>query len=175
LPGRERPSRARAARPFHPSPLTPHPCDAELGLYNYRAREYDPGAGRFLGEDPIGFGAGDANLYRYTGNGPTNATDALGLQAGKNDKRIKEIEKRLLVLTGKYEAVGERYVRLDNEYARLRKEYKSTFFLRFIKRQRILNKLEVVVKELKVTVEELEKIVKEYRELDSELAKLQKK
>ena len=29
--------------------------------------------------DPIGFAAGDANLYRYVGNGPTGATDSLGL------------------------------------------------------------------------------------------------
>ena len=29
--------------------------------------------------DPIGFAAGDANLYRYVGNGPTNATDPSGL------------------------------------------------------------------------------------------------
>ena len=29
---------------------------------------------------PIGFAAGDANLYRYVGNGPTNSTDPSGLQ-----------------------------------------------------------------------------------------------
>jgi RHS repeat-associated protein len=28
--------------------------DTETGLYYYRARYYDPTAGRFLGEDPIG-------------------------------------------------------------------------------------------------------------------------
>lgn len=31
-------------------------------------------------QDPIGFAAGDANLYRYVGNSPTNATDPSGLQ-----------------------------------------------------------------------------------------------
>jgi len=30
--------------------------------------------------DPLGFEAGDANLYRYVGNGPTDATDPTGLQ-----------------------------------------------------------------------------------------------
>lgn len=30
---------------------------------------------------PLGFQAGDANLYRYVKNGPTNATDPSGLQA----------------------------------------------------------------------------------------------
>jgi hypothetical protein len=35
--------------------------------------------GRFLSPDPIGFAAGDANLYRYVGNTPTNLTDPSGL------------------------------------------------------------------------------------------------
>jgi RHS repeat-associated protein len=54
--------------------------DSETGLYNYRARYYYAFVGGFIGEDPLGFGAGDANLYRYVGNGPTNDSDALGLQ-----------------------------------------------------------------------------------------------
>ncbi|MCO8123236.1 hypothetical protein NHH03_15920 [Stieleria sp. TO1_6] len=33
-----------------------------------------------ISQDPIGFAAGDANLYRYVGNGPTNATDPSGLE-----------------------------------------------------------------------------------------------
>lgn len=31
------------------------------------------------GQDPLGFAAGDANLYRYVGNSPTNFTDPSGL------------------------------------------------------------------------------------------------
>ncbi len=38
--------------------------------------------GRWLSQDPIGFAAGDANLYRYVGNGATNATDPSGLFEG---------------------------------------------------------------------------------------------
>ena len=53
--------------------------DSEIGQYFYRARYYNPGAGRFDSEDPIGFEAGDANLYRYVGNRPTNATDPTAL------------------------------------------------------------------------------------------------
>jgi uncharacterized protein RhaS with RHS repeats len=41
---------------------------------------YDPKIGRWLNEDPIGFRAGDPNLFRYVGNAPSSATDALGLQ-----------------------------------------------------------------------------------------------
>ena len=40
---------------------------------------YDPSIGRWLEEDPLGFEAGDANLYRYVGNGPTNKIDPYGL------------------------------------------------------------------------------------------------
>jgi RHS repeat-associated protein len=54
--------------------------DAGLSLYYYRARLYSADAGRFLSEDPTRFAAGDPNLYRYAGNGPTNATDPSGLQ-----------------------------------------------------------------------------------------------
>ena len=52
----------------------------ELGIYYYRARWYDPGSGRFISQDPIGFSAGDANLYRYVGNAPGDATDPEGLK-----------------------------------------------------------------------------------------------
>ena len=54
--------------------------DAAAELYYYRNRYYDAVLGRFLSQDPIGFAAGDANLYRYVGNGPTNATDPTGLE-----------------------------------------------------------------------------------------------
>jgi RHS repeat-associated protein len=53
--------------------------DAESGLYYNRARYYDPKVGRFTSEDPIGFNAGDSNLYRYVMNEPTGWTDPSGL------------------------------------------------------------------------------------------------
>ena len=48
-------------------------------MYNYRARSYDPNTGRFLSEDPLGFGGGDTNNYVYVGNSPTGFVDPLGL------------------------------------------------------------------------------------------------
>jgi RHS repeat-associated protein len=51
---------------------------AALDQYYYRARYYDPGVGRFLGEAPLRFRAGDSNLYRYVFNSPTNYTDPSG-------------------------------------------------------------------------------------------------
>ena len=41
---------------------------------------YDPSNGRWLTEDPIGFDAGDMDLYRYVGNDPVNAIDPSGLR-----------------------------------------------------------------------------------------------
>jgi RHS repeat-associated protein len=61
--------------------FTGRELDSETGLYYYRARYYDPAMGRFLSEDPIGFQGGDANIYRYVGNGPTAACDPTGLAA----------------------------------------------------------------------------------------------
>jgi RHS repeat-associated protein len=53
--------------------------DAETGLYYNRARYLDPSTGRWTTQDPLGFAAGDANLYRYVGNMATMATDPSGL------------------------------------------------------------------------------------------------
>ncbi|MEM8734278.1 MAG: RHS repeat-associated core domain-containing protein [Planctomycetota bacterium] len=50
----------------------------QVGLYFNRARIMDPVGGRFVSQDPLGFTAGDTNLYRYVGNSPTNATDPTG-------------------------------------------------------------------------------------------------
>ena len=52
--------------------------DEESDLNYYRARYYDPGTGQFVSEDPSGFSAGDANLYRYVQNSPTNKVDPTG-------------------------------------------------------------------------------------------------
>jgi len=52
--------------------------DTETNLYDYRARYYDPGAGRFIKEDPIQFGSGDPNFYDYVENDATNYTDPTG-------------------------------------------------------------------------------------------------
>jgi hypothetical protein len=40
---------------------------------------YSPTQGRFVTNDPIGFQAGDVNLYRFVAGQPTNATDPTGL------------------------------------------------------------------------------------------------
>ena len=53
--------------------------DFETGLYFNRARYLDPTTGRWTTQDPLGFAAGDANLYRYVGNVPTTFLAPSGL------------------------------------------------------------------------------------------------
>jgi RHS repeat-associated protein len=57
-----------------------------FGIYEYRHRAYHPGLGRFMSEDPMGFAAGDANLYRYCGNNPGNRSDPFGLVEKKKER-----------------------------------------------------------------------------------------
>jgi RHS repeat-associated protein len=58
---------------------TGRPLDQATGLQNNLNRWYDAIVGRWLSQDPSGFGGGDANLYRYCGNGPTTLTDPSGM------------------------------------------------------------------------------------------------
>jgi RHS repeat-associated protein len=51
----------------------------QSGLYYYRARFFDPTAGRFISQDPLRFSAGDLNLFRYGKNSPTTTTDPTGM------------------------------------------------------------------------------------------------
>ncbi len=60
-----------------PYTYTAREYDTETGLYYYRARYYDPVAGRFITRDPIGF-EGGINQYAYVGNNPVNWGDPSG-------------------------------------------------------------------------------------------------
>ena len=65
--------------------------DDGSGLYYYRARYYQPQFQRFISEDPIGFQAGDMNLFVYVYNAPTIFSDPQGLipvQCSIEDKII---------------------------------------------------------------------------------------
>jgi RHS repeat-associated protein len=62
----------------NPYRYTGREFDPETGIYEYRHRYYDSSVGRFINEDPIGFGGG-ANFYRYVFNSPTNLVDPWGL------------------------------------------------------------------------------------------------
>ena len=53
--------------------------DEGNGLLYMRARFYDTGTGRFISRDPLGFGSGDLNLYRYAADNPVAGVDPSGL------------------------------------------------------------------------------------------------
>jgi RHS repeat-associated protein len=40
-------------------------CDPETPLHFDHTRHYDPPVGRWLNEEPVGYTAADADLYRY--------------------------------------------------------------------------------------------------------------
>jgi RHS repeat-associated protein len=54
--------------------------DTETNLQYNRARYYDGKIGRWTSQDPLGFDAGDSNVYRYVRNKPMTLSDPTGLQ-----------------------------------------------------------------------------------------------
>jgi RHS repeat-associated protein len=54
--------------------------DEATGLQNNLNRWYDPTVGRWISEDPIGFGGDPSNLYRYVENNPITYVDPTGLK-----------------------------------------------------------------------------------------------
>ena len=55
--------------------------DTVTGLNLAVHRVENPGTGRWDSKDPLGFAAGDADLYRYASNQPTGFRDPRGTQA----------------------------------------------------------------------------------------------
>jgi RHS repeat-associated protein len=53
--------------------------DPESVLLHYRNRVYHPSLGAFTSRDPVGYDAGQLDLYEYASSSPVNTTDPLGL------------------------------------------------------------------------------------------------
>ncbi|MFT3684291.1 MAG: RHS repeat-associated core domain-containing protein [Phycisphaerales bacterium] len=53
--------------------------DSHLQMYHVRNRDYDPRQGQWLQTDPLGFSAGDQNLYRYADGNYSSGYDPEGL------------------------------------------------------------------------------------------------
>jgi RHS repeat-associated protein len=94
----------RSVAPIDRYGYTGREQDEYTGWQYNRARWYDPATQRWASRDPLEFGAGDGNLYRYVGNNATNATDptgllfALGLLTEQLVKETKEMELNALAL-----------------------------------------------------------------------------
>lgn len=53
----------------------PYDCDPNSSLDGSCTRAYAPTPGRWLQEEPVGFGAGEANLASYVGNDPAESSE----------------------------------------------------------------------------------------------------
>jgi RHS repeat-associated protein len=77
----------------NPFRYTGREFDPETGLHYYRARYYNGQIGRFVNEDPIGFGGG-LNFYPYVHGNPLLFVDPTGLQwqtGGPEDPNVNTI------------------------------------------------------------------------------------
>jgi RHS repeat-associated protein len=63
--------------------------DSQTKLVRFGARDYDAETGRWTSKDPLGFFAGDSNLYSYAMDTPAFITDQFGLSPvnGSCDKK----------------------------------------------------------------------------------------
>src|SRR5689334_9341267 len=68
---------------------------------------FDPTIGQWFTEDPKGFDAGDPNLRRIIGNGPTNRTDPSGLADPEVDNKLFKVDAAGQTLTLSQELVDE--------------------------------------------------------------------
>jgi len=88
----------------NPFQYTAREHDSETSLYFYRARYFDPNAGRFLSEDPLGL-KDNVDMYVYVHNKPVNFNDPFGLYtlkgyfppgyAGQLSNAIDDVIKKL--------------------------------------------------------------------------------
>ena len=92
-------SQGSVANPFR---YTGRDFDTETGLYYYRARYFDPSAGRFASEDPLGF-TGGVNKYSYAMNMPVDWIDPMGFAplASQCADLLKDIQRRTDILRQK--------------------------------------------------------------------------
>jgi RHS repeat-associated protein len=70
--------------------------DDDTGLVRFGARDYEAHSGRWTAKDPVLFGGGDANLYRYALGDPMNHIDPSGLECTDFDWLLQAILDKLV-------------------------------------------------------------------------------
>ena len=94
--------------------------DAETGLYYNRFRYYDPNAGSYISQDPIGLAGNNPTLYGYVCYSNTEI-DPLGLECDRKVKPLKEGDKVYRVYGGDSKAGGASWARVSpNKYKNYR-------------------------------------------------------
>jgi RHS repeat-associated protein len=103
--------------------------DPESGLYHYRARAYDPKAGRFLQRDPAGYVDG-LGLYGYASDCPSSRLDPLGLDddAGAATRALKSAAQALKRADEATRAGDIEGARLWNAWAEFRVQQAYYYF-----------------------------------------------
>ncbi|HZU37483.1 MAG TPA: RHS repeat-associated core domain-containing protein, partial [Gemmataceae bacterium] len=66
--------------------------DPATGLYDFQRRDYCSSLSRWSERDPIGFGAGDSNLYRVVNDRPGCETDPSGMEGNNQASDYVEAE-----------------------------------------------------------------------------------
>jgi RHS repeat-associated protein len=105
--------------------------DGNISLYYNRARWFDPATLRWMSQDPMGFDAGDSNLYRYCNNQPTNATDPSGEIGGAGVYHLGEawpFSSENVPQGGTQVAEKDRLIFKDATIADLDRDYSTTPF-----------------------------------------------
>jgi len=87
------------------------------GLYYFRARWYDPVAGRFISKDPIGI-SGGLNQYVFCANNPVNGIDPDGLATYLQNRELGGDQSR-----ANYNPVSHSFVFTTNPDGTLKHAY----------------------------------------------------
>ena len=87
--------------------------DEETGLHYNWHRYYDPGTGRYIKVDPIGFDAEDVNLFRYAENNPQVNIDPQGLWVKRCSRKLGNMNKPA---TSKYNPLRHDYFNVSGTF-----------------------------------------------------------
>ena len=97
---------------------------------------YSPLIGQFAQRDPLGYAAGDENLYRYVDNRPTDATDPSGMEIVSHCNLDKYLKDYISIRNGLADQKGQDgnywYSNLDGSVSRVGDSLESDILYRMI-------------------------------------------